>query len=200
MTTQERKAIVIQSKTEGQTIHGQYIDLRPCALEHGETIVQLRNQKKSRYNLNQKEPSTAERQNQWYADYARRDDDICWCIHDKAGRMIGVIRLYNILHDGGCCNQGSFIIDETHAMSGPYALETEKMTLDFAFDTLRIAKVLNDNRVENKNMNSISRRIGFQFMEDFEQNGAHFNLYELTKSNYRREVLEKVLSQWRERE
>ena len=200
MTTQERKAIVIKSKTEDQTIQGKYIDLHPCVLEHGEKIVLLRNQGKSRYNLNQKEASTAESQNQWYGGYARRDDDICWCIHDKAGRMIGVIRLYNIMHDGSCCNQGSFIIDETHAMSGPYAVETEKITLDFAFDTLRIDKVLNDIRAENKNMNSISRRIGFQFVEDFERDGAKYNLYELTRSNYGRETLEKTLGKWRERE
>lgn len=199
MTPQERKEIILKNKAKGQIIQGEYIDLHPCTLEHGETIVKLRNQKKSRYNLNQKEASTIEGQNAWYSGYTQRDDDLYWCICNKAGRMIGVIRLYNIEPDGNICNQGSFIIDEAYAMSGPYAVETEILTLDFCFDILEISKVLNDDRVENRNMNSISRRVGFQFVEEFERGDARYNLYELTKDDYKRDELIKIMGKWRER-
>ena len=199
MTSQERKALVLKSKAEVQVIKGKYVDLYPYIIEHGETIVNLRNQEKSRYNYNQKEASTVEGQNEWYSGYAQRDNDIYWCIYDKIGNMIGVIRLYNIKLDGTCCNQGSFIIDEAYAMNGPYALETEILSLDFVFDILQMDKVLNDNRVENKNMNSISKRIGFKIVEEFERDDARFNLFELTKDAYKRADLKNTLDKWRER-
>ncbi len=199
MTIQERKALILKSKVKGQVVQGKYVDLYPCTPEHGETIVRLRNQEKSRYHLNQKEASTIERQNAWYNDYALRDDDLYWCIYSKTGNIIGVIRLYHIKADGSAGNQGSFIIDEAYAMSGPYALETELLTLDFCFYTLQMEKVLNDNRVENKNMNSISRRIGFQFIEEFERDDANFNLYELTRAAYKRADLVNLMEKWGER-
>ena len=199
MTPQERKTVVINSKNKDQIIQGYYIDLHPYVFQHGETIVKLRNQEKSRYNLNQKETSTTEGQNKWYDGYMKRNDDIYWCIYNKEDKIIGAIRFYNIKYDGSCCNQGSFIIDEVYAMSGPYALETEILTLDFVFDVLKINKVFNDNRVENKNMNSISKRIGFKFVEEFELDGARYNLYELTPNNYKKEALKKIFDKWRTR-
>ena len=200
MTSQERRAIVLKSKTEGQIVKGKYVDLFPCAPDHGATIVKLRNQEKSRSNLNQVNASTIESQAAWYSGYMLRGDDIYWCVHNKNGRMIGTVRLYNIDSDGNCCNQGSFIIDEECAMNGPYALETEILTLDFCFDALCMAKILNDDKVENKNMNSISRRIGFQLIQEFERDGARYNLYELTKDTYKRAALAKILAKWKDRE
>ena len=198
MTPQERRAIVAESKARGHVIHGRCIDLHPCASEHEEAIVRLRNQAKSRYNLNQTEAFTIDGHRAWYEGYVLRDNDIYWCIHDKSGGMIGLIRLNNIEPAGASCNQGSFIVDEAFAMSGPYALETEILTLDYAFFTLRIDRVYNDDRAENKNMNYISRRIGFRFVEAFERNGAMFNLYELTKDAYNRTELERLLSIWKD--
>ena len=200
MDSRTRKEIIIKSKTKGQVIHGEYIDLYPCTLEDGGAIVVLRNQEKSRYNLNQKEPSTIEGQKKWYEGYLQRNDEICWCICSKVETIIGVIRLYNINLDGASCNQGSFIIDEAYAMHGPYALEAEIITLDFVFDSLQIDKVFNDNRVENRNMNSVSRRIGFQFIEEFERKGARYNLFELNKGNYKRTNLIELLDKWKERD
>jgi RimJ/RimL family protein N-acetyltransferase len=174
--------------------------LHPYKWEHGGTIVALRNQEKSRYNLAQKDASTIEGQNEWYHCYSQRDDDIYWCIHNKTGNMIGVIRIYDIKHDGTCCNQGSFIIDRAFAMSGPYAVEAEILSLDFVFDTLQMDKVLNDNRVDNKNMNSISKRVGFKFVEEFTRDDVRFNLFELKINTYNRVDLESILQKWRERE
>lgn len=196
MTFKEREAIILKSREDGQAVGGSYIDLYPCKLKHGETFVRLRNQEKSRYNLNQKEVLTIEKQNAWYCDYEVRNNDLCWCIYNKAGNMIGTIRLYNIELDGSRCNLGSFIIDKAYAMSGPYALEALLLALDYCFDFLQIHKVLNDDRIDNKNMNSISRRIGFQFIKEFERNDARYNLYELTKATYKRAVMEKLLDKW----
>ena len=200
MTLEERQDLIKTIKEERQVIYGQYINLHPYALEHSEMIVKLRNQEKSRYNLNQHEESNLYKQNEWYRDYSLRNDDLYWCIYNKAEIIIGVIRLYNINHNECHCNQGSFIIDETYAMGGPYALETEIITLNFAFDTLQIDTIFNDIRVENKVMNSISRRIGFRFVKEFEREGVYFNLYELTKRNYNRNELEMILNKWKKRE
>jgi len=194
----QRRAVVTEAKD--QIIQGKYIDLRPYIPEHGETIVKLRNQEKSRYFFNQKEASTIEEQNKWYYAYTRRDNDIYWCIHTKAGIMIGTIRLYAIDLNGSRCEEGSFVIDQAYAMSGPYALEAKLLVFNFAFDKLQILKIINEDRFDNKNMNSINKRIGFQFIKEFELNGAKFHLYELTEDSYKREYLTELLEKWRGRE
>jgi RimJ/RimL family protein N-acetyltransferase len=84
-------------------------------------------------------------------------------------------------------------------MSGPYALEAKILVFDFAFEILQISRIINETRIENKNMNSIGKRMGFSLVEEFEKNGVRHNLYELTKENYRREYLEKTLERWSKR-
>ena len=200
MTPHERKNIVIESKRKDRIIRGKYIDLFPCTLEHSEEIVKLRNQEKSLYYLNQKQLSTLEGQNKWCDSYAQRDDDIYWCIYNKNGDMVGTVRLYNIEADGSQCEEGSFIIDEAYAMSGPYALEAKLLVFNFAFDVLQARKIINDNLAVNKNMNSISRRMGFILIKEYERDRIHFYLYELIKENYKRADLEKILDKWRDRE
>lgn len=199
MIQQGRKEIVVKSKAKYQIIHGRNIDLHPYALEHGEAIVRLRNQEKSRYNLNQKESSTIEGQNKWYDIYAQRDDDIYWCICNKAGDVIGTVRLYDIAMDGSRCEEGSLIIDEVYAMNSSYALETMILVFDFAFNILQISEIVNEIRADNKNMKSISKRIGFTFVKEYERNEAGFSLYMLKKDNYQRTVLMNILDNWKER-
>jgi RimJ/RimL family protein N-acetyltransferase len=200
MTVHERRELILKSKTKGQVICGKCIDLRPCTIEHGENIVYLRNQEKSRYFFNQPKASTIEGQNSWYSDYVKRDNDIYWCIHTKNEKMIGTVRLYAIDLCGGSCEEGSFVIDEAYAMSGPYALEAKITVFDFAFDELQILKVVNEDRIDNKNMNSINKRIGFQIIKESEQNGVKFSRKELTKDLYKREPLYNILEKWNERE
>ena len=199
MTPQERISLICKSKEKGNDLYGRYLDLKPYILEYSSDIVRLRNQEKSRYYLNQNELSTVDSQNAWYKRYIKIDDDIGWCIFDKKGSIIGTIRLYDIAHSGRSCEEGSFIIDENYAMTAPFALESKILVFDFAFEVLKIGKIINMTRVDNKNMNSIAKRMGFLIIKEVEKNGVVHNYCELEKENYKRADLENILRQWRVR-
>ena len=198
MTPEERISLIVENKSD-RIIRGKYIDLHPYEPKHTEDFVRLRNQDKSRYNLNQKEILTAESQSKWYDAYKQRSDDINWCIYHKEDGIIGTIRLYAIDPEGTRCDEGGFIVDEAYAMSGPYALEAKILVFDFAFEILQISRIINETRIENKNMNSIGKRMGFSLVKEFEKNGVRHNLYELTKERYCREYLEETLERWSKR-
>jgi len=200
MTSQERLSLIKRNKDVGQNIAGKYVCLLPCELKHSEFITQLRNQKKSRFYLNQSIESTIENQNIWFHKYYQSDDDIYWCIQNNYGILIGVIRLYNIIHDGSCCNQGSFIISDEYAMKEPFALEAIILSIDYAYNDLHINKIINDIRVENKKMISICKRVGFKFTNTIVNDGVEFNIYELTRSNYKRCELLQILDLWKNRD
>ena len=198
MTILEHDEIIKKYKNQNEVIHGKTISLHPYCTAHIHDVVRLRNQENSMYFLNQGINSTVEYQLTWGEDYFARNNDIYWCVSDKSENIIGTIRLYDIEKDGSCCEIGSFIIDEKYAMVGAYALEVKLLALDFAFDVLKIQRVINKNRSDNKNMNSISKRLGCVFVEDFDLRGVPYKLYELSKDSYshKRESLLKILDMW----
>ena len=199
MYPEERLELINASKGHNQIIYGKHINLQPYSPNHTSEIVRLRNQEKSRYFLNQREASTIESQSKWYTDYVQRNDDINWCISNKSNVIIGNIRLYSIDSTGSSCEEGGFIIDDAYAMSGPYALEAKIIVFDFAFNVLQMNKVINVMRIENKNMISIGKRMGFQFIREFEKNEAFHNIYELTQPAYNRDKLIEILDKWIDR-
>ena len=199
MTHDKRLSVISSGKEHKNVIQGQFIDLHPYEQKHTPEIVRLRNQEKSLYYLNQKKLLTIEKQNEWYSNYILRNDDINWCISNKSGDIIGSIRLYTIDPQGEVCEEGGFIIDEVHSMSGPYALEAKIIVFDFAFDVLQIKKVINVTRKENKNMISIGKRMGFQFVKKVDKDNVIHNHYELRKSEYKRDILIQILDNWKVR-
>lgn len=185
----------IVSEYRGKTIYGDFIDLVPFNESHFSDVVRIRNQPKSKYFLNQDFDLTVEMQSEWYKDYLKRDNDIYWVIFDKSGTPIGTERLYNITSNS--CEEGSTIIDEAYAMKGPYSVEAILLAMDFGFKLLNVKSIINTDRVDNKNMNSISQKVGFQLLKQIEIRGATYNYYELTEENYQRDKLEKILSFWK---
>lgn len=176
---------------------GQCIDMIPVTDSALTKIVELRNQQRSQYFLNQSKELTYKDQKKWYDEYKKRDNDIYWVITDKNGDVIGTNRLYDITDNQ--CEQGSLIIDENRAKEAPYLVEAMLLTLSFAFDQLKVNKVINEDRVDNKVMNSITKRIGFTYLKDVEIRGATYRYYELTKENYKRDMLADLLNRWMER-
>jgi len=169
-------------------------------MNHTSDIVRLRNQKNSLYYLNQGAAISVTQQEQWASAYHERDDDIYWCVVDKTKTIIGTIRLYDIAHNGSCCEIGSFIIDEKYAMVGAYALEAKLLAITFAFEKLQIERVLNKNRSDNKNMNSISKRLGSVLLKEFDLRGVPYKLFELRKEKFQKDSLTRILNLWTKRE
>lgn len=175
-----------------KVIIGLCLNLVPLNEKFLSDIVRLRNQDRSKYYLNQNLVLTLDMQKKWYNDYLKRLNDIYWCIQNKEGIIIGTIRLYDITKSD--CNQGSFILDENYSMGLPYALETELLTLDFAFNTLKIKEVINEDRIDNKMMNSISKKMGFKFEKKINIRDIEYNRYILKKEDLKLEKYRQSLN------
>ena len=193
MNTEQKDTI---SRYRNEPYRGLSIDLVPIDESMLADIVRLRNQENSKYYLNQRGDLCIEQQAEWYDRYVGRDNDIYWCIRNKSGEIVGTVRLYDITDDR--CEHGSFIVDEKYAMGAPYALEAMILSLDFAFKELKLRLVDCNDRQDNANMNSISRRLGFVFQEKHEINGVLYNHYILSeegcKTDKYRPLLEKYVS------
>ena len=88
------------------------------------------------------------------------------------------------------------MIDTQYSMTAPFAIEGILLSLDFAFDVLGVKTIVNEDRTDNKNMNSLSRRFGFQFLRKSEIRGVIYNYYELHRENYKNNEIVEVLDLW----
>lgn len=182
-------------------IEGKIINLVPFSLADAENVVEIRNKEKNKYFLNQTYELTVDSQTKWYESYLSRFDDIYWCIYNKDNDFIGTIRVYDIDEEKDLCDQGSFMIDEEQAEGTPYALEAELLTLDFIFDELKISNVINEDRADNKVMNNLTKKLGFDYKKDTEINGVAYKYYLLNPESYKknREKFQTVIDYWANR-
>lgn len=184
-------------KYREKIIEGKCIDLVPVKEELLPRVIELRNQERSRYFLNQSVILTLEMQKKWYDEYLKRDNDIYWCIRNRENIIVGTVRLYNITENS--CDHGSVMIDETYSMGMPYALEAEILSLEFAFYTLKVKQIFNDDRHDNKMMNSISRKMGFVFQNVIDIGGIPYNHYILEEKNLKTEKYKAALETFMDR-
>ena len=182
-------------------IEGKIIDLIPFSLADVENVVEIRNRENNKYFLNQSYELTVDSQTRWYESYLSRLDDIYWCIYNKSNEFIGTIRVYDIDERKNLCDQGSFIIDEDQAGGTPYAIEAELLTLDFVFSELNVSNVINEDRADNKVMNNLTKKLGFEYKKDTEKDGIAYKYYILTQENYEknREKFQAVIDYWANR-
>lgn len=182
-------------------IEGDFVDLVPFTLVDADNVVAIRNREKNRYFLNQTCIITTASQARWHQSYLERFDDIYWSIYNKQNQFIGTVRIYDINEEKDICNQGSFIIDDDYAEGGLHAVEVEILTLDFVFDVLKIGNVINEDRADNKVMNSLTKKLGFKFVEDVKIGGVDYKYYLLSAEDYKnkREILTKIIAYWKQR-
>lgn len=179
-------------------IIGKCIDLIPFTLDNVENVVSIRNKDRNKYFLNQTYEISVQSQTEWYQRYIERHNDIYWCIYNKEAQFVGTIRIYDIDDENDICDQGSFMIDEEIGTGTPYALEAEILTLDFIFEKLKIARVINEDRADNKVMNNLTKKIGFIFEKKTIINCVDYNYYLLDYDNYKnnREKFQTVIDYW----
>ena len=184
-------------KYRNKVIEGKCINLVPINNSLLEDIVRLRNTEKNKYYLNQDYTISLESQKQWYEKYLDRFDDIYWVITNKNDIVIGTIRLYDI--NEFSCDQGSLIIDEKYSMGMPYLLEAELLSLDFAFNILGVKEIINDDRADNKQMHSITKKMGFKFQNKIDIRGIEYNHYILKQENLNIDKYRSILDNFMER-
>lgn len=191
--------IIKKSRTE--IIEGTFVNLVPFTLVDTDNVIRLRNQNKNRHFLNQSYLITADGQAKWYEDYLLRTNDIYWSVYNKQKKFIGTVRVYDIDEDNDICDQGSLIIDEEVSAEAPYAIEVEILTLDYIFSVLKIGNVINEDRADNKVMNSLTKKLGFKYIKDTVKDGNKYKYYLLNPEDYEknREKFSQIIDYWMKR-
>ena len=192
-----KKVEEIVAEYRQKDLTGKIVDMSPVTEKDLVDIIRMRNDPKMMYYLNQPMEITLDSQKAWFEKYRERMDDLYWTIKDKDGLVVGTNRLYDITADK--CVQGSLMVDTRYSRTAPYAAEAIMLSLDFAFDVLGVQTIVNEDRHDNKNMNSLSRRFGFQFLLETDIRGVAYNYYELQKETYMRDAVMEVLDLWASR-
>lgn len=183
MNAAERISVIMGLRS--QVINGKIIYLKPLTRDDSKDIVTLRNKPRNRYFFSQNDVLTVSDQNRWFNEYDERNDDIYWGVYKKENDLfIGTIRLYGIDPNGEFCDEGSYMIDEGYAAEAPYAVESKMLALDVAFGNLQIKTMINDNRADNKVMNSMDDQLGFEDVSIIQIRGVDYWHKLLTAENY----------------
>lgn len=177
-----------------QKITGKFVDLIPLTENDLSDVVRLRNHPKMMYSFNQNYQLTLDMQKSWFVKYLGRTNDLYWKICSKDGGFLGTNRIYDITPE--IADQGSIMVDPDNSMNGPVAAEGMLLSLVFAFDIIGVSRIINDDREENKKMNSLSKHFGFEYLYDIDIRGVKFRHYELEKDNFRRENVQKIIDLW----
>ena len=175
-------------------IAGRIVDLSPVTEKDLSEIIRMRIDPKMMYYFNQPQEISLIDQQEWFRKYQQRTDDLYWTIKNKDGLIVGTNRLYNVTSDK--CYQGSLMVDTRYSRTAPFSVEAIMLSLDFAFNVLGVHTVINENRHDNKNMNSLSKRFGFKFIHEVDIRGVVYKHHELYRENYKREDIESVLNLW----
>ena len=189
-----KKVEEIVAEYRQKDLMGKIVDMSPVTEKNLVDIIRMRNDPKMMYYLNQPMEITLDSQRAWFEKYQERTDDLYWTIKDKDGLVVGTNRLYDITADK--CVQGSLMVDTRYSRTAPYAAEAIMLLLDFAFDILGVETIVNEDRHDNKNMNSLSRRFGFQFLRETDIRGVTYNYYELRRDTYKRGEIQEILDLW----
>ncbi|MCM1193012.1 MAG: GNAT family N-acetyltransferase [Butyrivibrio sp.] len=169
----EKISVWKKKNYEGDTIY-----LKPIDIDDIQFIVDMRNQERSRYYLNQAADSTVESQTKWFMNYEPRSDDIYWIYCDKkTNRRLGTIRLYNMKANE--CEIGSSTADLSIKDSFFSFMEAHSLALKFANEELLMKKMHVDTRTDNKFVDVVLRRLGFEFKKIIDIRGVDYNYYEL---------------------
>lgn len=88
------------------------------------------------------------------------------------------------------------MVDTQYSMTAPFAIEGILLSLDFAFEVLGVKTIVNEDRYDNKNMNSLSKRFGFKFLRETDIRVVAYNYYELQQDTYKRDAVMEVLDLW----
>ncbi len=157
---------------------GNNIYFKPVSAADLQFVVDMRNQEKSKYFLNQIDDSTLESQERWYCSYELKNDDIYWVYCDKeTDKRLGTIRLYNV--EKSECEIGSSTADQNADNAYLFFMEAHSLVIQFAKEILNIQKIHADTRTDNKFVDMVLRKLGFEFKKVVDIRGADYNYYEM---------------------
>ncbi|MGL5023146.1 MAG: GNAT family N-acetyltransferase [Cetobacterium sp.] len=143
-------------------IKGNLINLKSVVIQDAKFILKLRKNKElnkyiSPTNIN------LENQKKWIESYLKKQDEnkeFYFIVQNKKNESCGTVRIYNVNTEKKECIWGSFILDKNRPDGASY--EAIKLSLKYAFEILKIKKVLLDVRKENKKAIYIYEKNGFK--------------------------------------
>ena len=120
------------------TLSGEFVTLRPLVVADAEITLHWRQSDRAVY-LNQGAGSL-ESQRAWIA--SRPSSEYNFIIELKNGRAVGMLSLAAVDLPNRRAEPGRFLIgEEAEARGIPVAVESMKLLYEFAFDTLKLARV-----------------------------------------------------------
>lgn len=141
------------------------VHLRPITAEDTDRIVTWRNQDFVRKNFIYQKPFTREGHEAWLREKVEPGHVAQFIICLSDGREIGSVYLRDIDREAETAEYGIFI-GEKDAIGRGLGSQAAALALDYAFETLRLARVylrlLEDNIIALKNY----EKVGFRLLKD----------------------------------
>lgn len=139
----------MNTPTELPTLTGQFVNLRPLAVEDAEVTLAWR--KGTRAALLNQGAQTVDQQTRWIA--MRPASEFNFIIETKQHHPIGMLSLIGIDRISGVAESARFLIGEEEAAKGlPAAAEAMKLLYELAFDMLKLQRVWGMVASDNKRM------------------------------------------------
>lgn len=144
---------------------------RPVQLSDAEFIVKLRTQPHAQRVLHSTS-SDIDKQRDWIRQYLQRNNDYYWIIENLDGEPIGTTSLYNYNAEMNQIESGRWVQIPD---SGTGSLSGHVLFKDFAYNVLRVNRVVCDTAIINKQVikyhQFLGERIFDRKLDDVEING-----------------------------
>lgn len=145
------------------TLKGRVIDLIPVTTQDAQFTMDIRNDEKlTRYIP--RIPTTLEKQQGWIERQRQDADDYFYIITRKDGEQVGTAAVYNVGIEPGLCEYGRYI----SYGSAIENVEAAVLSMEFAFGTLGMTRVMMNNDVRNEKIISFWKRFGAIYDGDYD--------------------------------
>ena len=152
------------------------VTLLPLEEEDIEALRVLRNQERQYFLHTDEIPADA--QKKWYASYLNKEDDIMFKVvkSDNTAEFIGAIAVYDIDRVKGTAEVGRTVIDKAKAPEKGIGTDATKAVCLFAFDVLKLKKIVGVVLKSNERILKVDSRVGFRVVGDASEDAYQIEL------------------------
>lgn len=160
-----------------EPIVGKHVILRSVECSDAEFVLKLRLDENIRKFISPTENNT-EKQVEWIAKQREREGDYYFLYTDTEGNKLGVISVYNV--SGGIGETGR----QMSLGGSVHNMEAEYLMMCFAFESLKLEKVVSTCYLMNKKAISKARKLGIKLDKIVEVNGEDSYYAEIASDDF----------------